>query len=137
MGSTVTGNNKLFWVISLQNLDSSAGTLVRTYTQSRRAELTVKRLRLNRNWLLTGLFSSNQAVQIQLSVSLKKYVCVNLFWQKKSKKSMLTHLNLPRPACLQIDKNGSETLMKPWFDSPLGTFFLNLRPNFKRLVQKL
>ena len=73
VGSTVTGNNKLFWVISLKNLDSSGGTLARTYTQSRRAELTVKRLRLNRNWLLTGLFSSNPAVQIQLSVSLKKF----------------------------------------------------------------
>ena len=72
VGSTVTGNNKLFWVISLKNLDSSGGTLARTYTQSRRAELTVKRLRLNRSWLLTGQFSSNGAVQIQLSVSLKK-----------------------------------------------------------------
>ena len=72
VGSTVTGNNKLFWVISLKNLDSSGGTLARTYTQSRRVELTVKRLRLNRSWLLTGQFSSNGAVQIQLSVSLKK-----------------------------------------------------------------
>ena len=72
VGSTVTGNNKLFLVISLKTLDYSGGTLVRTYTQSRKAELTVKRLRLNRNWLLTGLFSSNGAVQIQLSVSLKK-----------------------------------------------------------------
>ena len=72
MGSTVTGNNKLFWFVSLQKLDSSGETLGRTYTQSRRAEATIKRLRLNRNCLLTGLFSSNQAVQIQLSVSLKK-----------------------------------------------------------------
>ena len=73
VGSTVTGNNKLFWVVSLKNLDSSGGTLARTYTQSRRAESTVKRLCLNRNWLLTGLFSSNPAVQTQLSVSLKKF----------------------------------------------------------------
>ena len=68
----VTGNNKLFWVISLKNLDSSGGTLARTYSQSRRAEGTVQRLHLNRSWLLTGLFSSNRAVQIQPCVSLKK-----------------------------------------------------------------
>ena len=54
-------------------LDSSVGTLARTYIQSTRAELTVERLHLNRNWLFTGLFSSNPAVQIQLSVSLKKF----------------------------------------------------------------
>ena len=49
------------------------GTHVRPYTQSRQAESMVKRLRFNRNWFLTGLFSSNQAVQIQLSVSLKRF----------------------------------------------------------------
>ena len=37
------------------------------------SKLTVERLHLNRNWLLTGLFSSNPAVQTQLSVSLKKF----------------------------------------------------------------
>ena len=46
---------------------------------------------------------------------------------------MLTHLNLPRLTCLQIDENGSEMLMKPWFDRPHGTFFLNLRPDIKRV----
>ena len=90
VGSTVTGNNKLFWFVSLQNLDSSGETLGRTYTQSIQAELTVKRLRLNRNWLLTGLFPSNRAVQIQLSVSLKKVwgskICatVQLAWSTSS-----------------------------------------------------
>ena len=72
VGSTVTGNDKLFLVISLKTLDYSGGTHARTYTQSRRAESTVERLLLNSNWLLTGLFSSNQAVQIQPCVSLKK-----------------------------------------------------------------
>ena len=90
VGSTVTGNNKLFWVVSLKNLDSSGGTLARTYTQSRRAEGTVERLRLNRNRLLTGLFSSKRAVQIQPSVSLKKVwgskICatVQLAWSTSS-----------------------------------------------------
>ena len=90
MGSTLTGNSKLFLVISLQNLDSSGKILGRTYTQSRRAELTVKRLRLNRNWLLTGLFPSNRAVQIQLIVSLEKVwgskICatVQLAWSTSS-----------------------------------------------------
>ena len=90
VGSTVIGNNKLFWVMSLQNLDSFAGTLARTYTKSRRAEATVKRVHLHRNWLLTGLFSSNRAVQIQLSVSLKKFwgskICatVQLAWSTSS-----------------------------------------------------
>ena len=73
VASTVTGNSKLFWIVPLQNLDSSKGIHARTYTQSRRAEVTVKRLHLNRNWLLTGLFSSNWSVQIQPSVSLKKF----------------------------------------------------------------
>ena len=50
---------------------------------------------------------------------------------------MLYHLDLPYFALLQIDKNGFETLMKTLFDSPQGTFFLNLRPNFKRLIKKL
>ena len=72
VGITVTGNNKLFRVVSLQNLDSFAETLARTYTQSIQAKSTVKRVGLNRNWLLTGLFPSNRAVQTQLSVSLKK-----------------------------------------------------------------
>ena len=45
---------------------------MRPYNQSKRLYSTVERLHLNRNWLLTGLFSSNPAVQIQLSVSLKK-----------------------------------------------------------------
>ena len=72
VGSTVTGNNISFRVVSLQNLDSSKGIYGRTYTQSIQAEATVKRVHLNRNWLLTGLFSSNRAVQIQPSVSLKK-----------------------------------------------------------------
>ena len=48
---------------------------------------------------------------------------------------MLTHLYLPRLTCLQIDTNGSEMLKKPWFDSPHGTFFLNLRPDLKSLEQ--
>ena len=73
VGNTVTGNNKLFWVVSLQNLNSSGGTLARTYTQSRRAESTVERLLLNSNWFLTGLFSSNRAVQIHPNVSLKMF----------------------------------------------------------------
>ena len=91
VGSTVTGNNKLFWVVSLQNLDSSKRIHARTYTQSRQAEVTVERLHLNSNWLLTGLFSSNWAVQIQLSVSLKKKVwgskicaTVQLVWSTSS-----------------------------------------------------
>ena len=46
---------------------------MRPYNQSKRPYSTVERLHLNRNWLLTGLFSSNPAVQIQLSVSLKKF----------------------------------------------------------------
>ena len=62
VGSTVTGNNKLFWVVSLKNLDSSGETLARTYTQSRHAKSTIERLPLNRNWPLTGLFSSNCTV---------------------------------------------------------------------------
>ena len=73
VGSTVTDNYNFFWVVPLQTLDFSAGTLARTYTQSRRVESPVKRLRLNRNWLLTGLYTSNWAVQIQLSESLKKF----------------------------------------------------------------
>merc|ERR1712051_195336 len=72
VGSTVTGNNKLFWFLSLFWI-LLGGTLARTYSQSRCAESTVERLHLNRNWLLTGLFSSNPAVQTQLSVSLKKF----------------------------------------------------------------
>ena len=73
LGSTVTGKSKFFWDISLQTLDSSGGTHARTYTQSRRAESTVERLLLNSNWLLTGLFSSNRAVQIHPNVSLKMF----------------------------------------------------------------
>ena len=73
VGSTVTGNNISFRVVSLQNLDSSKGIYGRTYTQSIQAEATVKKVHLNRNWLLTGLFSSNRAAQIQLSISLKKF----------------------------------------------------------------
>ena len=90
LGSTVTGNSKFFWIVSLQNLDSSGKTLGRMYTQSRRAESTAKRLCLNRNWLLTGLFPSNQAVQIQPSVTLKKVwgskICatVQLVWSTSS-----------------------------------------------------
>ena len=90
VGSTLTGNNRLFWVVSLKTLDYSGVTLVRTYFQSRQAELTVKRLRLNRNWLLTGLFPPNWAVQIQLSVSLKNVwgskICatVQLVWSTSS-----------------------------------------------------
>ena len=86
LGSTVTGKSKFFWDISLQTLDSSGGTHARTYTQSRRAESTVERLLLNSNWLLTGLFSSNRAVQIHPNVSLKKvwgskiYASVQLVW---------------------------------------------------------
>ena len=57
VGSTLTGNSELFWVVSLKTLDYSGGTHARTYTQSRRAESTVERLLLNSNWLLTGLFS--------------------------------------------------------------------------------
>ena len=59
------------------------------------------------------------------------------FGKKKFKIDALYHLNLPHPLLLQIDKNGSEMLMKPWFDIPQGTFFLDLRPNLKRLVKKL
>ena len=87
VGSAVTGNNKLFWVVSLKNLDSSGGTHARTYTQSRRAESTVERLLLNSNWLLTGLFSSNRAVQIHPNVSLKMFGVpkyVQLAWSTSS-----------------------------------------------------
>ena len=72
-----------------------------------------------------------------LCFNMDFHTCINLFWQKNSQKSLLTHLNLPCPALLQIDKNGSEMLMKSWFDTPQGMFFLNLRLNFKRLVKKL
>jgi hypothetical protein len=87
VGSTVTGNNKLFWVVSLKTLDYSGGTHARTYTLSRRAELTVERLLLNSNWLLTGLFSSNRAVQIHPNVSLKMFGVpkyVQLAWSTSS-----------------------------------------------------
>ena len=36
------------------------------------------------------------------------------FGKKKFKIDALYHLNLPHPLLLQIDKNGLETLMKPW-----------------------
>ena len=49
------------------------GTLTRPYNQSKRAYSTIERLLLIGNWLLTGLFSSNRAAQIQLSISLKKF----------------------------------------------------------------
>ena len=59
------------------------------------------------------------------------------FGKKKIKSDALYHLNLPHPLLLQIDKNGLETLMKPWFDNPQGMFFLNLSPNLKHLIKKL
>ena len=42
-----------------------------------------------------------------LCFNMDFHTFINLFCQKKSKKSMLTHLNLPCPALLQINKNGS------------------------------
>ena len=59
------------------------------------------------------------------------HACINLFWQRNFKNDSLYHLDLPLLTCLQIDKNGSKTLMKPWFDIPQGTFFLDLRLDFK------
>ena len=72
-----------------------------------------------------------------LCFSMDFHTCVNLFWQKKFKNVGLYHLNLPRPLLLQIDKNDSKRLMKPWFDNSQGTFFLDMRLDFKRLVKKL
>ena len=50
---------------------------------------------------------------------------------------MLYHLDLPRLTCLQLDKNACKMLMKPWFDTPQGTFFLYLSLDFKRLIKNL
>ena len=92
-----------------------------------------------RSWMQKSTFRWNDLYSWKwvLCFNMDFHTCINLFWQKKSQKSLLTHLNLPCPALLQMHKNGSETLMKPWFDIPQGTFFLDLRPNFKRLVEKL
>ena len=72
-----------------------------------------------------------------LCFNMDFHTCIKLFWLKKFTSFTLSHLNLLRPLLLQIEKNGSEMLIKPWFDSPQGTFFLDLGLDFKRLMKKL
>ena len=99
----------------------------------------IKIWNFTRSWMQKSTFrrvdlGSRQWV---LCFNIDFHTCINLFWQKKLTSFTLSHLNLPRPLLLQIDKNGSEMLMKPWFDNLQGTFFLDLRPNFNCLIKKL
>jgi hypothetical protein len=47
--------------------------LTTSYNQSKQAYSTVQRLRLIGNWLVTGLFFSTRAAQIQQTIILKKF----------------------------------------------------------------
>ena len=99
----------------------------------------IKVWNFTRNWMQKSTFRWDDFYSSGwvLRFNMDFHTCVNLFWQKKIKNYALYHLNLPRPLLLQIDKNGSKRLIKPWFDNPQGTFFLDMRLDFKRLINKL
>ena len=99
----------------------------------------IKIWNFTRSWMEKSTFRRDDLYSREwvLCFNMDFHTCIKLFWQKKSQKSMLSHLNLPCPLLLQIEKNGFEMLIKPWFNSPQGTFFLNMRLDFKRLVKKL
>ena len=99
----------------------------------------IKIWNFNRSWIKKSTFRwyDLDTGEWVLCFNIDFDTCINLFWQEKFPNVMLYHLDLPRLTCLQLDKNGCKMLMKPWFDTPQGMFFLNLRPNFKRLIKKL
>jgi hypothetical protein len=66
-----------------------------------------------------------------LCFNMDFHTCVNLFWQKKFKNFGLYHLNLPRPTCLQVDKNGSKMLMKTMVWQSAQYIFLKSETRFK------